>query len=348
MSVVYCGKKVYVGIDVHKKTFAISAICEGMIVKKATITAIPSTLKDFLSNHFPGAEIVCGYEAGFSGFHLQRSITSWGHTCLVVNPGSLEVASRDRVKTDKRDSLKIAEHLAHNRIKSVRIPTPENEEARMLSRSRSQIVKQRAQIALQIKSKLYQIGLIDPSNDRVMSRKYIEEVEALSLSGTVNFILKQFCASWRFFDEQLTNINKQLELQAQENSKLEEVYRSVPGIGAVTSRVLANELGDMSQFKNEDSLFSFVGLTPTENSSGDSTRKGHISRQGNPRIRHALTEIAWRAIGQDDALRAIYDRISGRAGGKRAIVAVARRIVGRIRACFAKNETWKLNFQRSI
>lgn len=281
MSVVYCGKKVYVGIDVHKKTFAISAICAGMIVKKATITAIPSTLKDFLSNHFPGDEIVCGYEAGFSGFHLQRSITSRGHTCLVVNPGSLEVASRDRVKTDKRDSLKIAEHFAHNRIKSVRIPTPENEEARMLSRSRSQIVKQH-------------------------------------------------------------------ELQAHENSKLEEVYRSAPGIGAVTSRVLANELGDMSHFKTEDSLFSFVGLTPTEKSSGDSTRKEHISRQGNPRIRHALTEIALRAIGQDVALRAIYDRISGRAGGKRAIVAVARRIVGRIRACFAKNETWKLNFQRSI
>ena len=63
MSISYSGKKVYVGIDVHKKTFAISAICEGVVVKKATITAIPDTLKNFLSNHFPGAEIVCGYEA---------------------------------------------------------------------------------------------------------------------------------------------------------------------------------------------------------------------------------------------------------------------------------------------
>ena len=167
----------------------------------------------------------------------------------------------------------------------------------------------------------------------------------LNLSETANFILKQFCTIWRFLDEQLKNINKQLELHAQKESKLEEVYRSFPGIGPVTSRVLANELGDMSQFKSEDCLFSFVGLTPTENSSGDSTRKGHISRQGNSRIRHALAEIAWRAIGQDEALRSIYDRISGRAGGKRAIVAVARRIIGRIRACFATTETWKLNFQ---
>jgi transposase len=104
----------------------------------------------------------------------------------------------------------------------------------------------------------------------------------------------------------------------------------------------------MSQFKNEDGLFSFIGLTPTENSSGESSKKGHISRQGNSVIRHILTEISWRAIGKDEALRHIYERISARTGPRRAIIAIARRIIGRIRACFRKGELWQLNFEQKL
>ena len=348
MSVSYFGKKVYVGMDVHKKTYAITAICDGVVVKKATLAANSDVLRSFFTNHFAGAEITCGYEAGFSGFHLQRKIISWGCACLVVNPGSLEVASRDRVKTDKRDSQKIAEHIAHNRVKSISIPSVETEEARILSRSRAQFVEERSRAGVQIKSKLQQLGLMDANDERVMSKKYIGEVESLKVSSTVKFVLQEFCSLWLRLDEQILAFDKKLAEQAQVDSKIESVYRSVPGIGPVTSRVLANELGDMSQFENEDSLFSFVGLTPTENSSGESARKGHISRQGNSRVRHALTEIAWRAIGKDEALRHIYERISGRAGPKRAIVAVARRIIGRIRACFRKGENWKLNFEHKL
>ena len=344
MSVSYLGKKVYIGLDVHKKTFAITAICDGVVIKKATLAANPDALKTFFTNHFSGAEIVCGYEAGFSGFHLQRKISSWGYDCLVINPGSLEVAARDRVKTDKRDSLKIAEHLAHERINGICVPDAETEEARMLSRSRSQFVEERSRAGIRIKNKLHQLGLMNCNDERVMSRKYIEEVRSLNVSATVRFVLEEFCSLWLRLDDQISAFDRKLAEQAQADSKVEAVYRSVPGIGPVTSRVLANELGDMSQFKNEDRLFSFLGLTPTENSSGDTQRKGHISRQGNPRIRHALIEIAWRAISQDEALRLVHQRISSRAGAKRAIVAVARRIIGRIRACFSKGKDWQLNF----
>jgi transposase len=348
MIVSYLGKKVYIGMDVHKKTYAITAICEGVIVKKATITANPEVLRTFLTKHFQGAEVACGYEAGFSGFHLQRKIEAWGCDCLVINPGSLEVASRDRVKTDKRDSLKIAEHLSQNRVKGIRIPDEETEDRRFLSRSRAQFVEERTRIGVQIKSKLHQLGLMDPTDDRVMSRKYITEIEELKVSAGVKFALQEFCVFWKRVDEQISAFNKKLEEQAQTDSKIDAVYRSVPGIGPISSRVLANELGDMSQFKNEDGLFSFIGLTPTENSSGESSKKGHISRQGNSVIRHILTEISWRAIGKDEALRHIYERISARTGPRRAIIAIARRIIGRIRACFRKGELWQLNFEQKL
>ncbi len=115
---------------------------------------------------------------------------------------------------------------------------------------------------------------------------------------------------------------------------MESVYKSVPGIGLVGAAVLATELGDMSRFANEKGLFRYTGLTPTESSSGDSVRRGHISRQGAGRLRGLLVEAAWRAISKDIALGEIFNRIAATRGKKRAIVAIARRLIGRIRACF--------------
>jgi transposase len=128
--------------------------------------------------------------------------------------------------------------------------------------------------------------------------------------------------------------------QASEDPEAERVYRSVKGVGKTAARILANELGDMSQFASEDALFSYTGLTPSEYSSGEHTRKGHISRQGKPILRSTLVQCSWIAIRYNPGLRKIFDRISVKAGAKRAIVAIARRLIGRIRACFRKGETY--------
>ena len=89
----------------------------------------------------------------------------------------------------------------------------------------------------------------------------------------------------------------------------------------------------MSQFSNEKKLFSYIGLTPIEYSSGEHVYQGHISRQGRSMFRHIFIESAWRAIKKDPSLMAIYQRIAKTRGNKRAIVAIARRLAGRIRAC---------------
>jgi transposase len=92
----------------------------------------------------------------------------------------------------------------------------------------------------------------------------------------------------------------------------------------------------MSHFTNERQLFSYTGLTPSEHSSGGHIRKGHISRQGKTIIRKVLVLAAWKAIQIDSHLRETFERISVRAGGKRAIIAIARRLIGHMRACFRK------------
>lgn len=113
---------------------------------------------------------------------------------------------------------------------------------------------------------------------------------------------------------------------------MHSIYESVPGIALLYARALANELGDMRHFKNEKCLFSYTGLTPSEYSSGDHVRHGHISCQGRPVLRKIFIEAAWTAITKDPSLYDVYKQLSHR-GSKRAIVAVARRLAGRIRSC---------------
>ena len=331
----YEGKKVYIGMDVHKRTYSVTAICEGEIVKRDTMRAESGSVIRYLQRHFAGAEIHTVYEAGFCGFGLHRALVAAGIHNIVVNPGSIEVAANDKVKTDRRDSKKQAEQLSRGVLQGIHIPTEEEELARVLTRTREQVVEQRARVATQIKSKLHYFGIMSFDDKRAVTESYLKGLEGKDLPEELSYGLGLLIAQWRFLTVQLQDIAKKLEKQAAQHTGLEKVYRSVPGIGPVSSRVLSNELGDLSKrFANERALFCFTGLTPGEHSSGDKVHKGHISRQGSSRIRKYLTEIAWRAIKKDGALTEIFERIAKTRGKKRAIVAIARKLIGRIRACF--------------
>src|SRR5439155_27306262 len=114
---------------------------------------------------FSGAvKINTAYEAGFSGFHLHRHLISHGINNIVVHPGSIEVASRDRVKTDKRDALKIATQLAAGRLRGVFVPSLEREEKRTVTRLRTTIVRSRHRVGQQFKALLFTQGLIDAAD----------------------------------------------------------------------------------------------------------------------------------------------------------------------------------------
>ena len=173
-----------------------------------------------------------------------------------------------------------------------------------------------------------------------MEEKSLKEIEKVELPTEVQYSLKVLIEQWRFLTRQLMDLRKMLQKQADQDEKLESVYRSVPGIALITSRTLANELGDLSRFKNERALSSYTGLTPSEYSSGEKVRRGHISRQGSARVRGLLVEAAWRAIDKDEALKEAFERIAKTCGKKRAIVAIARKLIGRIRACFRTGKTY--------
>lgn len=337
----YTDKKIFVGLDVHKKTYSIAVVCDGDLVKRDTMPAYPQRVVDYLQKYFKGAQIKSAYEAGFSGFGLHRHLQKHGIENIVVNAASIEISSRDKVKTDKRDSIKIATQLSTERLSCVFIPSPEMEDRRELSRLRNTMVKERNRTAVRLKHKANYYGLIGPEDTGSVSKKWIETLMKLPMRNGLKYVIEEFIAEWMLWQEKIKKLDSVLEKQAKADEKHEKVYRSVKGVGKTSARILANELGDMSQFKSERALFSYTGLTPSEYSSGEHIRKGHISRQGKPILRSMLNQCSWVAIKYDPELRETFERIARRAGRKRAIVAIARRLIGRLRACFSKREEYQ-------
>jgi transposase len=344
LKVSYQGEKVYVGIDVHKKTYSVTVICEGVIIKRDKMNASEEGLCLYIKKYFSGAEIFTAYEAGFSGFGLHRRLEVNGFTSIVVNAASIEVAANDKVKTDLRDSKKLAEQLSHGKLKGIAIPSPEQEYKRSLSRTREQLLRDRKGTANQIKSRMHYFGLMKENDDRVISDRYLKELEGMELAEELRESFSFLIALWRFLNGQMKAVEEALSRQSErEDPKVEGIYRSVPGVGRLSSRVLANELGNLSErFENQKQIYRYTGLTPSEYSSGERVHRGNISRQGSARIRCWLTEIAWRAIKIDPALKAIFDRIQIKSGSKRAIVAVARNLMGRMLSCFKHNRPYVL------
>jgi len=333
-SMSYFNKEVYVGIDVHKASYSITAVCDKKVVKSATVKANPDALARSLVNWFADAKKVHSvYESGFSGYVLHRKLENAGVRNIVVNPASIAIASNDKVKTDLRDSKKLAVELSDQRLRAIYIPSVDEELDRLLPRTREQIVEHRATIARQIKMKLHQFGLISPDENKIISNRYIKAIESKALDPRLKQSLGFLFSQWRFATQKLIEIRALFKEQAAKSSKIERIYRSIPGVGEITARVLATELGDMSRFKNERAIASYTGLTPSEYSSGEHTRKGSITRQGSSRIRHMLVEVTWRAVTKNPEFKKQFDGIAHRRGKKKAVVAMARRMIIKMRAC---------------
>jgi transposase len=338
----YTGKPVYVGIDVHKKTYAVYCLSEGRKVKSWSMDANPQQLIDQLKSFFAGAWICSAYEAGFSGFALHRQLVEAGITNIVVNPGSIETASRDKVKTDKRDAKKIAEQLSDGRLRSIYIPALEEELRRLSTRKRQTLVSDRKRVTCRIKAKLFEFGYNELVTDKQANDSWVKSlIDYGFFPPALKEDLGYWCKQWLELTKDIKEQNKLIAKESRANKECtqqEEIYRSAPGLGNITAKALSRELGDLQRFESAKGLYSYLGLTPSESSSGERRKQGGISHCGRPYLRHLLTEIAWRSVGKDVELAEKFELLSYRRGKKRAIVAIARILIGRIRACF-KNGT---------
>src|SRR5262249_38270127 len=144
-----------------------------MVSKRCHMPADPAALAEFCRKQVPGASISSAYEAGFRGFGLHRTLGAYDIHNMVVHPAAIEVAARDRVKTDKRESAKIAEQLAAGGLRGMRVPTEEEERKRLLTRGREQLLRQRPRRQHQLRMRLHQFGLLDPTASRRRSSEVV-------------------------------------------------------------------------------------------------------------------------------------------------------------------------------
>jgi transposase len=309
-------------------------VCQGEELYHSTVSPEPERLIATL-RRFDASEVHVVYEAGPTGYWLHDALEEAGFESMVTPP-SLVPRIGGRMKTDHRDSTKLATMLAGGFLKRVHVLSPEERAHRQLLRTRNQIERHRKQTQAQIKSMLLFHGKKAPSGllER-WSEAHVEwlgnlewEYPALKASMTA------LVALFRYLDTQLKAMTAELETLAQTDKYRERValLTQIPGMGVYSAMTILIELQNVERFQRADQLASYLGLTPSQRSSGESIRMGGITRCGNPRLRTRFVESSWTLIRYDKSVRATYERIKHHTGsGKKAIIAVARRFALRVR-----------------
>ncbi len=241
-----------------------------------------------LRRSHPGAALHGVYEACGFGFGLQRELTALGITCHVVCPQKLDERNQ-RVKTDGRDAKALCQKLDRyvegnkDALAVVRVPTPEEEQLRAVHRQREQLVRTRKQLEAHGRSLMVNHGF-DPISKWWKPRPFSKlEVPAWlqELLGHTQPILLSL-------EAQIRALAVQLEAGAAPGQPR--------GLGALSSVVIDREIGDWHRFKNRRQPASYTGLCPGEYSSGNTRVQSCVTKHGNPRLRAALVETAWRLV----------------------------------------------------
>lgn len=324
---------IYIGIDLHKKRWHITIRTADVELFCGSIPGNWESLKKLLQAHRT-SRVFSVYEAGCLGFWLHDHLLEHGVDNIVTPPSLLPLESGSRVKTDKRDSRKLAHLLAKGLLKQVYVPSQQERYHRQVVRRRRQLIGDRVRVQNRIKSELLLHGLELPKPTGCWSEAYFENL------CRVRFNDRYMQESFNRLLEQYAFLNKQVKDQTkllQELSKHElyrervEILLSIPGVGIVAAMELLLELQNVERFRRAEQLAAYIGLTPSQYSSADKIRMGRITRSGKNTLRGTLIQCAWHLIRKDGIMREKYERIKARAGAKRAIVAIARTLLIRMR-----------------
>jgi len=344
------GKTVNVGIDVHKQSWHVTALIEGDVVVTVTIQPFYSVLQRLLAQ-FKGARIRIAYEAGPGGFNLYDDLTADGIECIVVPPSLLPVESGNRVKTDKRDSRKLAEYLGSPRLKKVYVLSKQERAHRQFLRTRRQLSNHRTDVMRQIKSLLLFHGIPLPEVDAgFWTRPFLSSLRAVGTDEYVSRSLNRLIDLYEYLTQQVKQMTKEVRRLArtEKYEKRIKLLQTIPGVGLLSAMEILAELQDVNRFFTADQIAAFLGLTPSQYSSGQHVRMGKITHAGNHRLRTRMVECSWIAIRKDPGLNKTYQAIKKRRGGKRAIVAVSRKLIVRIRRILLDGVTYRTEFATAV
>ncbi len=318
-----------IGVDLHKKIITVCVMSENLTVlaRKTLYCEKPDEIVEFFRQFRPFKVVV---EATASYHWFVELVEPLAEKVVLANPNKLRVIAESTKKTDRLDAQVLAEFLARDMIPQSYMPTPRQRQHRALVRHRQYI---RGRMTA-VKCKLRRI-LSDYNADRrdlFSGELGLEYIKQVALSDADRFVVGQLWAEHEHYTEQLDELWKMLKEFAKKAPHREKearaVLKTIPGVGPVTIEIVISELGDVLRFRNAKAVCAYAGLVPIVRQSGGKKSKDlAISKEGSGLLRWILVEASWSTVNTSPKWKRIYERISKRAGGKRAIVAVARKLL---------------------
>ncbi len=353
---------VFVGLDVHKETIVLAArkgheksawLAEGTFIVADGLDKLLKFLKK-LAKH---GQVKCCYEASGAGFVLHRQLADWGFECEVIASSLIPSKPGDRRKTDRLDAQRLADYYRAGLLTPITVPSCEMEAARGVVRCRqamrAKVTQSKHQLTkfLQTKGLAYRAGTAWTGQHRTwLSRlKFDDELD--------KFTFDQYLSMLEYLERRLEELDQKIEELADSKLFREPVaiLRGFRGVQTLTAMVLATELGDIRRFPTPRHVMSYVGLTPSVSQSGESRNKSScITKAGSARCRHVLVQAAWnytrkpKPASRDlkerqkeapawlieqswkaqQRLYARFKHLEATIGKNKAVVAVARELVG--------------------
>jgi transposase len=290
--------RLWVSLDFHKLSIVAATLppTGGGQPEVARIETIEKAIRQFIKKlGGPEGLAVC-YEAGAGGFALWRLLTSIGVGCDVVAPSLVPVRAGDRVKTDRRDAKKLVTLYRAGLLRFVQPPTPETEGLRDLLRCRDDLRCARTAARHRVSKQLLRHGLVFREGKKSWTLKHRTWIARQQLSDPLaHAALEQILIHLDGIDRQLAALDARLEQIARDQRWAWQVekLRAFRGIQTLTALGLIAEIGDFARFKHPRELASWLGIAPSEYSSGEQQHRGHITKSGNRHARRLLTEAAW-------------------------------------------------------
>jgi len=277
---------IYVGLDVHKDTIAVAVAEDGKraeVREHGEIANTPAALTKLLGKlGGPDVELYICYEAGPCGYGIQRQVTAFGHNCAVVAPSLIPRRPGDRIKTDRRDAVKLARLHRAGELTPVWVPDSAHEAMRDLVRARLAAVRSLRHARQQLSGFLLRHG--HHYHRPAWTQMHRRWLSGLRFAEDAHHIVLEDCiATIDAAMDRRDRLTQQIENRLSDwtLAPVVEAMQALRGVALVAAATIVAELGDISRFSKAEQLMSYLGLVPSENSSGKRRRQGGITKAGN-------------------------------------------------------------------
>jgi transposase len=334
----------FIGIDLHKKTISVCVMNQDRkVLKRQTLPC--SEPKQIVAFFRQWGEFQAVVEATASYEWLWQLLEPLAQRLVLAHPKKLRVIAESKNKSDKLDAQVLAEFLALNMIPEAYRPTLRQRQHRALVRQRSFVKKNLTRVRNKIRRLVsdYNADRRDLFTQEGLT--YLREAKK-KFTEVDRFVLHQLRMQWEYHQQQLQVVNRRLKTFAgkapSKEKEIRAVLGSMPSVGPTTIEIVLSEIGDIERFHSNKRVVAYAGLAPGHRESAGHKKDLGITKEGSRLLRWALVQTAWRTLRCSVRWRWVYENLKKRRGSKRAIVAVARRLLTVMAALWRTGQRYRL------